>query len=88
MFCSNPKALFFFGAFLPQFVDLSRDTFSQTLILGMVFLVLATICDSIYAILAGKAGTWLTRPKVCIAEIASGVCLIGGGVWLALSRRV
>lgn len=88
VFCSNPKALFFFGAFLPQFVDLSRDTFSQTLLLGMVFLVLATICDSIYAILAGKAGSWLTRPKVRIAEIASGVCLIGGGVWLALSRRV
>lgn len=88
VFCSNPKALFFFGAFLPQFVDLSRDTFSQTLLLGMVFLVLATVCDSIYAILAGKAGHWLTRPKVRVTEIVSGVCLIGGRVWLALSRRI
>ena len=88
VFCSNPKALFFFGAFLPQFVDLSRDTFTQTLILGLVFLALATICDSIYAILAGKAGSWLTRPKVRVAEVLSGICLMGGGVWLALSRRV
>ena len=84
---SNPKALFFFGAFLPQFVDLSRDTLSQTVLLGMIFLVIATICDSIYAVLAGKAGSWLTTPKVRIAEIGSGICLIGGGVWLALARR-
>lgn len=84
---SNPKALFFFGAFLPQFVDLSRDTFSQTLVLGLVFLGIASIFDSIYAILAGKAGSWLTRPKVRFAEIASGICLIGGGIWLALARR-
>jgi len=84
---SNPKALFFFGAFLPQFVDLSRDTFSQTMLLGVIFLVLASLCDSVYAILAGKAGSWLTRPKVRIAEIGSGICLIGGGIWLALARR-
>lgn len=84
---SNPKALFFFGAFLPQFVDLNGDTFSQTMLLGAIFLVLATLCDSFYAVLAGKAGNWLTRPKVRMAEIASGVCLIGGGIWLALARR-
>jgi len=84
---SNPKALFFFGAFLPQFVDLSRDTFYQTMLLGVIFLVLASLCDSVYAILAGKAGSWLTRPKVRIAEIGSGICLIGGGIWLALARR-
>lgn len=84
---SNPKALFFFGAFLPQFVDLNGDTFSQTMLLGAIFLVLASLCDCIYAILAGKAGSWLTRPKVRIAEIASGVCLIGGGIWLAFARR-
>lgn len=87
VFWSNPKALFFFGAFLPQFVDLSRDTFSQTMLLGVIFLVLATLCDCFYAILAGKAGNWLTRPKVRIAEIGSGVCLIAGGLWLALARR-
>lgn len=84
---SNPKALFFFGAFLPQFVDLTRDTFSQTVLLGLVFLIVASICDSIYAVLAGKAGQWLTQPKVRIAEIGSGICLIGGGIWLALAKR-
>jgi len=84
---SNPKALFFFGAFLPQFVDLSRDTFSQTMVLGFVFLLTATIFDSMYALLAGKAGTWLTQSKVRIAEVGSGLCLIGGGIWLALARR-
>ncbi len=85
---SNPKALFFFGAFIPQFVNLSGNTFSQTVMLGMVFLITATICDSVYAILAGKAGAWLTRPKVRLLEIGSGICLISGGVWLALARRI
>ena len=84
---SNPKALFFFGAFIPQFVDVSRDTFGQTILLGLIFMGVATLVDSCYAVLAGKAGSWLTRPKVRIAEIGSGLCLIGGGIWLALARK-
>ena len=87
---SNPKALFFFGAFIPQFVDLSRDTFWQTMALGMVFLVVAAIFDSLYALMAGGAGSMLSSRKVRIAEIGSGFCLVGGGVWLAtagLERR-
>ena len=40
---SNPKALFFFGAFIPQFVDPHQgDPFSQTLFLGAVFIAIAT----------------------------------------------
>ena len=84
---TNPKALFFLGAFIPQFVDPSGDTFQQTILLGLTFAFVASASDCIYAVLAGKAGKWLTRPKVRIAEIASGVFLIGGGIWLALAKR-
>ncbi len=84
---TNPKALFFFGAFIPQFVDPAGDTFTQTIILGLTFTVVASASDAIYAVLAGKAGQWLTRPKVRMAEIGSGICLIGGGIWLALAKR-
>lgn len=84
---TNPKALFFFGAFIPQFIDPFGDTFMQTILLGMTFIVVASSTDCVYAVLAGKAGSWLTRPKVRVAEVASGLCLIGGGVWLALARR-
>ena len=84
---TNPKALFFFGAFIPQFIDPAGDTFLQTVILGLTFSVVACASDCIYAVLAGKAGKWLTKPKVRIAEIASGICLIGGGIWLAFAKR-
>jgi len=84
---SNPKALFFFGAFIPQFVDTSANAFEQTIILGLTFTVVASVTDAIYAVLGGKAGNWLTRSNVRIGEIISGVCLIGGGIWLALAKR-
>ena len=86
---SNPKALFFFGAFIPQFVNpYSENAFWQTMLLGFIFIGIATVCDSAYAILSGKAGSMLTRARVRVVEIGSGLCLIGGGIWLALVRRV
>ncbi len=36
---SNPKVLVFFGAFIPQFMDLGRDHFSQVALLGATFYV-------------------------------------------------
>ena len=46
---SNPKLLVFFGAFIPQFMDMSKDHLSQVLILGVTFMVLAGLTDGIYA---------------------------------------
>ncbi len=85
---SNPKALFFFGALIPQFVNLSSGSaFWQTIVLGFTFIAIATVCDSGYALLSGKAGAMLTKTRVRMVEIASGFCLIGGGIWLALAKR-
>ena len=38
---SNPKLLVFFGAFIPQFMDMSQDHFSQVALLGVTFMVIA-----------------------------------------------
>ena len=84
---SNPKALLFFGAFLPQFVRPEGPVMLQTLLLGGTFMVVATLLDGGYAVLAGRAGRWLTRKRVRLLEICSGCALVGGGIWLALSRR-
>lgn len=51
---SNPKLLVFFGAFIPQFMDMSKDHLSQVLVLGITFMVLAGLTDGIYALLAGQ----------------------------------
>jgi threonine/homoserine/homoserine lactone efflux protein len=83
---SNPKVLLFFGAFLPQFISPEGHAGLQTLFLGLVFMVLATILDSLYAIAAGRVGALLTKRNVRAVEISGGSMMIGGGLWLALSR--
>lgn len=83
---SNPKMLFFFGAFIPQFIDPSRDYFTQIMILGPTAMVVALVSDGLYAVGVGRAREMLTAKRVRVINRASGVCLIGGGLWLAFSR--
>lgn len=84
---SNPKALLFFGAFIPQFIDPAGNAILQTLLLGATFMAVATVFDGAYAVAAGRAKGLLARRNVRRIEIASGSLLIGGGLWLALQRR-
>jgi homoserine/homoserine lactone efflux protein len=84
---SNPKALLFFGAFIPQFIDPAGNAAWQTVFLGAVFMAVAAAGDSLYAFAASGAGAKLTKARVRLAERVSGTFLIGGGLWLALSRR-
>src|SRR5687768_9916084 len=49
---ANPKALFFFGAFIPQFVDTSRgNPGTQVVILSLTAMLAALLTDGAYAIL-------------------------------------
>ncbi len=51
----NPKVALFFFAFLPQFVNVnSGHTTTQILTLGALFVGMAIITDSLYAILGGS----------------------------------
>jgi threonine/homoserine/homoserine lactone efflux protein len=51
----NPKTALFFFAFLPQFVDVSAGNYTfQILMLGLLFVVMATITDGAYALLASS----------------------------------
>ncbi len=84
---ANPKALVFFGAFIPQFVNPAHDALMQIIVLGATFMVLALMLDGVFALAAGKTGSMLSRHNVRLLERISGTCLIGGGIWLALARR-
>ena len=56
----NPKAIVFFAAVLPQFVDIDGGNITaQLLFMGLVFCVLAFISDSTWGLLAGTARQWL-----------------------------
>ncbi len=60
----NPKTALFFLAFFPQFVDSTRGNAApQTLLLGLMFIGLATIADGGYALLAASFGRCLHRSK-------------------------
>ena len=83
---SNPKVLVFFGAFIPQFVDMSQDHFSQVALLGVTFMVTGAVTDSIFAVLAGRARLFFSAQRTRLVSRISGGFMIGGGVWLALTR--
>jgi homoserine/homoserine lactone efflux protein len=83
---SNPKVLLFFGAFIPQFVDPRGDQAFQVALLGVSAMAVAMLSDGAYAVLTGRAGTLLARRHVRRLSQASGICLIGGGLWLAFTR--
>lgn len=82
----NPKALLWFGAFIPQFVDPNGDYVGQVILLGATAMATAAITDGAYAVLTGRAGAMLSRKRVRLASRIGGVFLIGGGAWLALTR--
>ena len=82
----NPKALLFLGAFIPQFVDAKGDYLGQVLLLGATAMACAALTDGAYALITGREGALLIRARVRFVSRLSGLCLIGGGAWLAFSR--
>jgi homoserine/homoserine lactone efflux protein len=82
----NPKALLWFGAFIPQFVDPRGNYVAQVILLGLTAMVVAALSDGAYAAVTGRASAWLTRSRVRLVNRIGGLCLIGGGAWLALTR--
>ena len=84
----NPKTALFFLAFLPQFVTVARGHVGQQIVwLGVVFVLLGAITDSLYALTAGSAARWVRgQPRFLATERwVSGGLYIGLGVVAALS---
>jgi len=87
---SNPKAIVFFIAVLPQFVDRSTGHVpAQMLLLGAIFLAIAVLCDSSWALAAGTARGWLARSprRLELVGGTGGLVMIGIGASLALTGR-
>jgi len=83
----NPKTALFFLAFLPQFIDADRGAvWSQALVLGLVFVVLGLVSDSLYALAAGSAAGILRRRRR-VMRFGSGLVYIGLGATAALAKR-
>jgi threonine/homoserine/homoserine lactone efflux protein len=80
----NPKTALFFLAFLPQFVDPARGAaWTQILLLGATFVILALCSDGLYALLSGTAGGWLRR-RMKGASFRRGQRFVSGSILIAL----
>jgi len=85
----NPKTALFFLAFLPQFVDPDKGHVGlQAAVLGVVWVLIATVCDAVWAIGSGSlVGLLRTSARARrIERRASGGILIGLGVLATLAH--
>jgi threonine/homoserine/homoserine lactone efflux protein len=83
----NPKTALFFLAFLPQFVDPDRGAvWSQVVLLGLVFVLLGLVSDSLYALGGDAVGSLLRRRATAMRRI-SGTIYVGLGAVAAFARR-
>ena len=84
----NPKTALFFLAVLPQFVDPDAGHVAvQLAFLGLVFVALGLVTDSLYALAAGTAGDWLRSSRFFVGarRWVSGTTFIGLGLAAVLS---
>lgn len=85
---TNPKAILFYIAFLPQFLDPHRPAAPQLLLMSATMIVMALISDSGYALLAARARGWFVTPRRRrLQSRISGTLLIGVGCGLLAVRR-
>jgi threonine/homoserine/homoserine lactone efflux protein len=82
---TNPKLLLFYAAFFPQFIALDRAPVQQLVVLGVVFVLIQILCDTGYALLAGRFARHLRRGRW--RQRLSGGLLLATGIGLALARR-
>jgi homoserine/homoserine lactone efflux protein len=83
---TNPKTLLFYGAFFPQFITPGAAAGEQLLLLAVTFLAVAIVCDSLWAILAGRLRALLVAHTRLRNRLTGGL-LVGAGLGLALARR-
>jgi len=84
----NPKAIIFFTAIFPQFVDPNATYFIQVFILLSICAFIAFTCFMIYAIAGSRVVSLFSSSSVgkYIQRIIGGT-FIGAGVGLAVSNK-
>jgi threonine/homoserine/homoserine lactone efflux protein len=87
---SNPKTVVFFAAVLPQYVlPEGAPAGLQMALLGLVFVAVALVSDSMWGLAAGTARSWFARSPRRLERLggAGGLAIAALGVRLAVSRR-
>lgn len=84
----NPKALLFFIAFVPQFIDLERGHHTlQFSFMFMVIITTNTVWQTIWVLMAGQIRKWMTNPKVQKwVNMTMGAIFMGLGIMMAVNH--
>jgi threonine/homoserine/homoserine lactone efflux protein len=81
----NPKALVFFSAVFPQFVDSEAGSITfQLLMFGLIFAFLSFILDGSWGLLVGSSRDWFVTSKNRLVVLRT----IGAAVMMALGVGV
>lgn len=84
---ANPKAVVFFAALFPQFIDHNAPVLGQILVLGITYLVI----DGVFLAFYGKTAHWLAQrigqSGQALIDRAAGVGLLGTAVLLGLKTN-
>ena len=86
---ANPKAIIFFVALLPQFIDTTKNVFIQFTILGLTTIIMETFILMFYGWLASE-GQKITGQNTRFRkwqDRISGIVLVGLGINLFLMKR-
>lgn len=78
---TNPKALLFFAAFLPQFIDPSRSLLVQFVIMAGTFAAVEIATEAFIAGMAHRISPWLER----VGRRFNQAC---GGVFVAIGAAL
>lgn len=78
---TNPKALLFFTAFLPQFIDPALSLFIQFVIMAGTFAVIEIATEAFIAGMAHRISPWLRR----VGRRFNQAC---GGLFIAIGAAL
>ena len=79
----NPKALVFFSAVFPQFVDPAAGSVTvQLLTFGLIFAVLSVLLDGMWGIIVGSSRDWFVTSdqRLLVLRTIGGVVMVVLGV--------
>lgn len=74
---TNPKALLFFAAFLPQFIDPARSLYVQFVMMAGTFAATEILTETLLASIAHRVNPWLRR----VGKRFNQAC---GGIFVAI----
>lgn len=85
---TNPKALLYVSALLPQFINAQQLPFQQILILGITSAVIQYLIFMSYVVVGHKSRCWFESPvRLKVFNKISGITFMGFGAALGLSEN-